>query len=393
LIGKKVPRLDSIAKCNGSQKFGLDLDLPDMKIAVVAHPPVFGGRVKSLDDKDARSISGVKDIFEIPLAKGTGVAVVADRFWSAKQARDRLQIDWDLSGLELADTSQLWKRYKELARTPGNVAVANGNEKAMDGIPAARRIVAEYEFPYLAHTPMEPLNATVHFEGHKAEAWVPSQFQTMDQMAIAEVLGLKPEQVTFHTEFAGGGFGRRATIDAHVPREAALIARRLRGTPVKLIWTREDDVRGGYYRPMHAHRVEIGVGSDGMPAAWRHVVVGQSLVAGTPFAAMLIKNGGDSTAVEGAADTHYAIPNFHLSAHHPVGSVPVLWFRSVGHTHNTFVMETLVDELALRAAADPIAYRLKLLRPDAKKIRSTLELLDQKTTALWSRYLPPPGHA
>ena len=162
---------------------------------------------------------------------------------------------------------------------------------------------------------MEPLNATVRFDGKKAEAWVPSQFQTMDQMVVAQVLGLKPEQVTFHTEFAGGGFGRRAVIDSHVPREAAEIAKRLRGTPIKLVWTREDDVRGGYYRPMHAHRVEIGIGPNGMPSAWRHVIVGQSLVAGTPFAAMLIKNGVDQTTVEGAADTNYSIPNFHLSAH------------------------------------------------------------------------------
>lgn len=390
LIGKEVPRLDSTAKCNGSQKFGLDLDLPGMKIAVVAHPPVFGARVKSLDDKDARSISGVKDIFEIPLAKGSGVAVVADRFWSAKQARDRLKIDWDLAGLELADTSQLWTRFKELARTPGNVAVALGNDKAMDRVPRTRRIVAEYEFPYLAHTPMEPLNATVHFEGQKAEAWVPSQFQTMDQMAIAEVLGLKPEQVTFHTEFAGGGFGRRAVIDSHVPREAAVIAKRLRGTPVKLIWTREDDVRGGYYRPMHAHRVEIGIGADGMPAAWRHVIVGQSLVAGTPFAAMMIRNGVDQTTVEGASDTNYSIPNFHLSAHNPTVNVPVLWWRSVGNTHTAFVMETLIDELATRAKMDPIAYRRKLLKPEAEKLRAALELLDQQST--WRKNLPR-GHA
>ncbi|HKB68704.1 MAG TPA: xanthine dehydrogenase family protein molybdopterin-binding subunit [Pyrinomonadaceae bacterium] len=390
LIGKKVPRLDSTAKCDGSQKFGLDLDLPGMKIAVVAHPPVFGGRVRSLNDNDARRIDGVKDIFEIPLAKGSGVAVVADRFWTAKQARDRLQIVWDLSGLELADSSQLWTKYKELARTPGNVAVANGNDKAMAGIPAARRIVAEYEFPYLAHTPMEPLNATVHFEGNKAEAWVPSQFQTMDQVAIAEVLGLKPEQVTFHTEFAGGGFGRRATIDAHVPREAALIARRLKGTPVKLVWTREDDVRGGYYRPMHAHRVEIGIGADGMPAAWRHVIVGQSLVAGTPFAAMMIRNGVDHTTVEGASDTSYSIPNFHLSAHNPTVNVPVLWWRSVGNTHTAFVMETLIDELATRAKMDPIAYRRKLLKPEAKKLRAVLDLLEQQST--WRKNLPK-GHA
>jgi isoquinoline 1-oxidoreductase beta subunit len=390
LIGKKTRRLDSPAKCDGSQKFGLDLDLPGMKIAVVAHPPVFGGRVKSLDDKDARSISGVKEIFEIPLVKGSGVAIVADKFWTAKQARDRLKIDWDFSGLELADTSQLWIRYKELAQTPGNVAVARGNDKAIDQVPAARRIIAEYEFPYLAHTPMEPLNATVRFEGNKAEAWIPSQFQTMDQMAIAEVLGLKPEQVTFHTEFAGGGFGRRATIDAHVPRETALIAKRLRGTPVKLVWTREDDVRGGYYRPMHAHRVEIGIGGDGMPAAWRHVIVGQSLVAGTPFAAMMIKDGVDHTTVEGASDTSYNLPNFHLSAHNPTVNVPVLWWRSVGNTHTAFVMETLVDELATRAKMDPIAYRRKLLKPEAAKLRAALDLMDQQST--WRNHLPK-GHA
>ena len=386
LIGKKVRRLDSRPKCDGSQKFGLDLDLPEMKIAVVARPPVFGGKVRSFDDKDARAITGVRDVFEIPLAKGSAVAVVADRFWTAKQARDRLKIDWDLSGIELADSSQLWSRYKELVRTPGNVAVSRGDEKALEQIPASNRIVVEYEFPYLAHTPMEPLNATVRFIGDRAEAWVPSQFQTMDQMAIAEVLGLKPEQVTFHTEFAGGGFGRRAVADSHVPREAAVIAKRVRGTPVKLIWTREDDVRGGYYRPMHAHRVEIGIGRDGMPAAWRHVVVGQSIVAGTPFASFLIKNGVDGATVEGTSDTSYNIPNFLVTAHNPTVNVPVLWWRSVGHTHNAFVMETLIDELATRAKMDPIAYRQKLLKADAEKLRSVLDLLAEKSP--WRSSLP-----
>ena len=391
LIGKKVLRLDSRPKCDGSQRFGLDLDLPGMKIAVVAHPPVFGGRVKSIDDKDARTLDGVREVFEIALSKGSGVAVVADRFWTAKQARDRLKIDWDLSGIEHPDSSQLWSKYKELVRTPGNTAVSRGDEKAIDRITPANKIVAEFEFPYLAHTPMEPLNATVRFDGNRAEAWVPSQFQTMDQMAIGEVLGLKPEQVTFHTEFAGGGFGRRAVIDSHVPREAALIAKRLRGTPIKLIWTREDDVRGGYYRPMHAHRVEVGIGPDSMPAAWRHVIVGQSLVAGTPFAAMLIKNGVDETTVEGTADTSYDIPNFQVTAHNPAVNVPVLWWRSVGHTHNAFVMETLIDELAMRAKVDPIAYRRRLLKPEAKKLLSTLDLLD-KQSANWRNALPK-GHA
>jgi isoquinoline 1-oxidoreductase subunit beta len=391
LIGKNVRRLDSRSKCDGSQKFGLDLDLPGMKIAVVAHPPVFGGTVKSFDDKDARAIEGVRDVFEIPLAKGGGVAVVADRFWTAKQARDRLKIDWDLSGIEHPDSSQLWTKFKELVRTPGSVAVARGDEKALEKILPANRIVAEYEFPYLAHAPMEPLNATVRFEGDHAEAWVPSQFQTMDQMTIAQVLGLTADKVTFHTEFAGGGFGRRAVIDSHIPREAALIAKRLRGTPVKLIWTREDDVRGGYYRPMHAHRVEIGIGRDGMPAAWRHVIVGQSLVAGTPFAAMMIKNGVDQTTVEGTADTNYNLPNFHVSAHNPTINVPVLWWRSVGNTHTAFVMETLIDELATRAKIDPIAYRRRLLKPEAKKLLAALDLLDEKS-APWRRNLPR-GHA
>src|SRR6266851_3386070 len=205
LIGKRVRRLDGRAKCDGSQKFALDLDVPGMKIAVVARPPVFGGRVKSFDDKEARGIAGVRDVFEIPLAKGTGVAVVADRFWAAKQARDRLKVDWDLSGVERADSAELRSRYRKLARTAGNVAVERGDAKAMGRIPAADRIVAEYEFPYLAHAAMEPLNATVRFDGERAEAWIPTQFQTLDVIAIGEILGLKPEQVALHTEYAGGG--------------------------------------------------------------------------------------------------------------------------------------------------------------------------------------------
>ncbi len=387
LIGKNVRRLDSRSKCDGSQKFGLDLDLPRMKIALVAHPPVFGGRVKTFDDKDARGLDGVREVFEVPLARGSAIAVVADRFWAAKQARDRLKIDWDLSNIEHPDSAELWSKYKQLAHTPGNVAVAHGDDKALDRIPRTNRIVAEYEFPYLAHTPMEPLNATVRFDGDRAEAWVPSQFQTMDQMAIGEVLGLKPEEVAFHTEFAGGGFGRRGVIDCHLPREAASIAKRLRGTPVKLIWTREDDVRGGYYRPMHVHRVEIGIGRDGLPVGWRHVIVGQSIVAGTPFAERLIKNGVDTLSVEGTADTNYDIPNFHVSAHNPTINVPVLWWRSVGHSHNAFVMETLIDELATRARMNPIAYRRRLLKAEAKKLRSALDLMDQQSAG-WRSKLP-----
>src|SRR5947207_1980332 len=231
LVGKGVRRLASGPKCDGSLKFGIDLDLTKMKVAVVAHPPVFGAKVKSFDDKEARGVEGVREVFEIPVARGgTGVAVVADKFWPAKQGRDRLKIEWDTSGVERADSSQLWTRYRELARTTGNVAVARGDARAIEGVAASNRIVAEYEFPYLAHTPMEPLNTTVRFDGDRAEVWAGSQFQTVDQAAIADVLVLQPQQVTFHTEMAGGGFGRRATPDSPVQREAATIPKRLRGT-------------------------------------------------------------------------------------------------------------------------------------------------------------------
>lgn len=390
-IGKKVKRIDSRAKCDGTLKFGLDLDLPGMKVAVVAHPPVFGARVKSFVDDEARRVEGVREVFEIPLAKGSGVAVVADKYWPAKQARSRLKIEWDFSGVERADTAELTARYKQLSLTPGMVAFSSGDAKALDQVAARNRFTAEFEFPFLAHSPMEPLNTTVRFDGDRAEVWAGSQFQTVDQAAVGEVLGLKPEQVTFHTEMAGGGFGRRAVADSHVQREAALIAKRLRGTPVKLVWSREDDVQGGYYRPMHVHRVEVGVGPTGLPVAWRHVIVGQSITAGTPFADFTTKNGVDSTMTEGAADTHYNIPNLHVSAHHTKVNVPVLWWRSVGHTHTAFVMETLIDELATRARMDPIAYRRRLLKPEAKKLLSSLELLD-KATASWRNRLPP-GHA
>ncbi|HXW90133.1 MAG TPA: xanthine dehydrogenase family protein molybdopterin-binding subunit [Terriglobales bacterium] len=391
LIGKDTRRLDSRPKCDGSQKFGLDLDLPGMKVAIVARPPIFGGVPKSVDDKAARNVPGVMDVFEIPtIRNGTAIAVVADKFWTAKQARDRLNIDWDLTRIEAADTEQLRAKYKELARTPGNVAVTRGNLSVLDSISTANRIDAEYEFPYLAHTPMEPLNTTIRFDGDRAEVWAGSQFQTFDQLAIAETLGLKPEQVTFHTEMAGGGFGRRAVPDSHVQREAATIAKRCKGIPVKLVWPREDDVQGGYYRPMFAHRVEIGIGADGMPIAWKHVIVGQSIVAGTPFASMLIKDGVDETAVEGVADNPYVIPDFSVTAHHPTPNVPILWWRSVGHTHTAFVMETLVDELATRAGTDPVAYRRKLLRSDAKSLRAVIDLMDEKSA--WRNHLPE-GHA
>ena len=388
LIGKPTRRIDSRAKCDGSQQFGLDVELPGMLIALLARPPVFGGRVRAFDDREARKVAGVRDIFEIPLIAGSAVAVVADRFWAAKQARDRMTVDWDLSGIDRPDSLQLSARYKELARTTGNVAVSVGDAQAIDRIQASDRIQTEYEFPYLAHASMEPLNLTVRNDTDRAEAWVPSQIPTWEQAALAEVLGIRPEHVTYHVLFAGGSFGRRGTTDSHFVREAAAIAKHLPGTPVKLIYTREDDMKSGYYRPMFVHRAEVGIGRDGMPLAWKHVIVGQSFVLGTGVLqeALLVKNGVDQLATEGMEDSPYRVPNMHLSVHHPKVNVPTLSHRSVGYAHNSFVRETLVDELATRANADPIAYRLKLLKADAKRFRSSLALLDQKSN--WRHRLP-----
>jgi isoquinoline 1-oxidoreductase beta subunit len=235
---------------------------------------------------------------------------------------------------------------------------------------------------------MEPLNITARFDGDRAEAWTTSQLPTTEQQAMADVLGLPAQQVKFHIGYGGGAFGRRGTLDAHLEVEVAAIVKRMRGVPVKLIWTREDDVQGGYYRPLCAHRVELGIADDGTPAAWRHVVVGQSFIigTGTPFESMLVKNGVDALVVEGTVDCRYVIPNFHVSAHHPNVNVHVYSLRSVGMTHNTFVVETLIDELAMRAKADPIAYRLQLIDADAKRHRAARSLLRQDFTACENPY-------
>jgi len=388
LIGTWVRRIDGRAKCDGSQQFGLDLNLPDMLTALLMRPPIFGARVRGFDDRNARNVAGVREIFEVPLVAGSAVAVVANGFWAAKQARDRLAVDWDVSGIEHPDSVQLFAMYKELAGTPGTVAVSVGDAQVIDRIPAPDRIHAEFEFQYLAHAPMEPLNITVRNDRDRAEAWVPSQIPGWEQTALAEVLGIKPEQVTYHVLFAGGSFGRRGTTDSHFVREAAAIAKRLPGRPIKLMYTREDDMTSGYYRPMFVHRVDVGIGPDGLPVVWKHMIVGQSFVLGTgvPQEAVLVKNGVDQLVIEGTADSPYATPNVHVSVHQPKVNVPTLSHRSVGYGHNSFVRETLIDELAMRAKTDPIAYRLNLLKPDAKKFRTSLTLLDQQSA--WRHRLP-----
>jgi isoquinoline 1-oxidoreductase beta subunit len=378
-LGKPTKRLDSKAKANGNAKFGMDANFPGMLIAVVAHAPVFGAKVKSFDATATKAIKGVRDVVQIP----TGVAVIADHYWAAKQGRDVLKVEWNLGEGENINSATQFEEYGKLAATKGIPVVQAGNtEDTLSK--TSKKINAEYIFPYLAHAPMEPLNCTVKISGNTCEIWTGTQMPGHDQKTAADILGLKPEQVILNTMFLGGGFGRRATPTSDFVAEAVHVAK-ASGKSVKLVWSREDDIRGGYYRPAFLHKVQIGIGDDGLPAAWQHAIVGQSIVDGTPFQG-LIKNGVDGTSVEGVNDSPYleSIPNYNIELHSPKLPITVLWWRSVGHTHTGFVMETLVDELASAAGKDPVAYRRSILK--SKRHLGVLELVAEKSG--WNNPLP-----
>ena len=382
LIGKPTKRLDSADKSTGKAIFGLDVKRPNLHTALAVHPPVFGAQVRSINADKVKSIPGVTHVVET----SRGVAVVAKTFWSARQGRDALDVQWDLGKNASLSTDELGTRFREMAKTPGKAARKAENPDAVKG--AARTIVAEYELPFLAHAPMEPLNCTVEVRSDGAELWVGSQFQTVDQAAAARVLGLKPGQVKLNTMLAGGGFGRRANPASDYVVEACEVAKKAK-VPVKMVWTREDDIRGGYYRPMYVHRAEIGLDGNGAIVGWWHAIVGPSIIAGTAFEPMMVKDGIDPTSVEGVADTPYAIPNLQVELHSVDVGVPVLWWRSVGHSHSAFVMETLIDELAAEAKKDPVAYRRELLAKQPRVLR-VLELAAEK--AGWGS-APPQGMA
>jgi isoquinoline 1-oxidoreductase beta subunit len=383
IIGKPHKRLDSPEKVTGKAIFGMDVRLPGMLTAVIARAPVFGAKVKAVRSDKAKAVPGVKQIVQVP----SGVAVIAEHFWAAKVGRDGLEIDWDLGPGATVDTDKLRAEWTKLAATPGAKAAGAGDvDRALAG--AAKTIEAEYEFPYLAHAPMEPLNCTVKLAADSCEIWTGTQFQTMDQMVAAKITGLSPEKVTIHTTFLGGGFGRRATPTSDFVTEAVLVAKAAGGgAPIMTMWTREDDVRGGYYRSMWIHKLRAGLGADGMPVAWRQTIVGQSIVEGTFLAQMMIKDGVDATSVEGAADSPYvaATPNHLVDLHSPKTVVPVLWWRSVGNTHTAHVMETFVDELARAAGQDPVAYRRKLFTRHPRHA-GVLDMVAKK--AGWGRPLP-----
>ena len=381
LIGTSPQRADSRAKSRGEAMFTIDMRLPGMLTAVIARPPRFGGKVKSLDATAAKAVKGVTDVVEIP----RGVAVLAENFWAAKTGRNALVITWDDSQAETRSSDQIMAEYKELAKKPGTVARQDGDAPAaMAG--AAKVLEADFEYPYLAHAPMEPLDCVVRLGADGCEIWTGSQLQTGDHLAAAAITGLPQEMIKIHTLLAGGSFGRRATPDSDMVSEAVTVAKAIEGrAPVKVIWTREDDIQGGRYRPMYYHTIRGGLDADGNIVGWEHRIVGQSIVQGTPFEGGLVKNGVDQTSVEGANNLPYAIPNVSVDLHSPSSSVPVLWWRAVGSTHTAYTIETFIDELAFAAGKDPVEFRMAMLANHPRH-RAVLELAAEK--AGWGTALP-----
>jgi isoquinoline 1-oxidoreductase beta subunit len=383
LIGKPMHRLDGPEKVDGRAEFGIDVRRPRLLTALVARSPWFGGKVRSFRAEKAKAVPGVVNVLEIP----SGVAVLAENFWAARLGREALAVDWEPGSLAGHSTGEQLADYRRRAGTAGAVAAAKGDfDAAFAG--AAKKLEADYEVPYLAHAMMEPLNCTAEVKAGACEIWTGTQFQTGDQAAAARIAGVKPEQVTVHTSFLGGGFGRRANPRSDFVSEAVHLAKAA-GRPVKVVWTREDDLHGGYYRPLWLSRLRAGLDADGKPVAWAHTIVGQSIIAGTPFASM-IKDGVDETSVEGASDAPYlsSIADHRVDLHSPELPIPVLWWRSVGHSHTAFVVESFVDELAHAAGKDPLALRRELLPAGSRRRR----VLDAAAEAFgWGKALPA-GH-
>ncbi len=381
-IGKGVPRIDSVEKTTGKAVFSMDIRRPGMVTAMVARPPRFGGSVKAVDAAAAKAVRGVIDVVTIP----QGVAVIARDTWSAMKGREALKVTWDDSKAEMRSTDAMLAEYRKLAEGPGLGAVNKGDAAAaLKG--AARVIEADFSFPFLAHAPMEPLNSVIEVKADgTAEVWAGGQLQTVEQATVAAVLGLQPDQVTQNTVWAGGSFGRRATPNSDYFLEMASIAR-VSGlqAPIHLVWTREDDIRGGRYRPMVYHKVRAGLDASGNIVGWEQRIVGQSFIFGTPFEAMIVKGGIDGTAVEGAADMPYAIPNLAVEWHQTRSAVPTLWWRSVGHTHTAQAVEVMIDTLARAANRDPVEFRLGLLG-DHPRHAAVLRLAAEKGG--WGQPMP-----
>jgi isoquinoline 1-oxidoreductase subunit beta len=381
LVGKGVPRVDNKSKTDGSAQFTADFTAPGLLTALIARPPRFGATVKSFDATAARRVKGVTNVVQVP----SGVAVVANGFWAARKGCEALRVTWDESRAERRGTDELYAAYRTLATRPGKPAKQLGDTAG--ALRRAMKIIeAVYEFPYLAHAPMEPLDGVARIGADGAELWAGSQAPTIDQQVVAHVAGVAPDKVRIHTLLAGGSFGRRATPDGDIAGEAAAVAKAIgAGKLVKVMWTREDDIRGGKYRPLYVHRLRAGLDANGAIVAWEQRIVGQSILGGTPFEAAMVKDGIDPTSVEGAANLPYDIPNLTVELHTTKVGVPVLWWRSVGSAHTAYSTETFLDELAQASGRDPLELRRALLAKHPRHL-AALNLAAEK--AGWGQALP-----
>lgn len=375
LIGTAVHRLDHISKTDGTAVYALDIRRPGMLTAVLQRPSPFGATIRSVDDKAARAIRGVVDVVTVP----QGVAVLAENTWAARQGRDALKIEWDDAKAERRSSADMLADYKALAAKPGLVALRQGDAEQALGRPG-KVVRAEFALPYVAHAPMEPLNATVEKAADGSyDFYAGSQQQTIEQAVAAGVLGVKPDQVRIHTTWAGGSFGRRSTPVPDYFAELAAIMKATGGErPVHLVYTREDDITGGYYRPMFFHAVEAALDADGQVAAWKHRAVGQTFFRGTFYETVFFKEGVDEVAVEGILDMPYAIPNRVVEWHDAPSPVTTSWWRSVGHSHTAQAIEVTMDELAQAAGKSPLDFRLAMLK-DKPRHAGVLRLAAEKS--------------
>jgi isoquinoline 1-oxidoreductase beta subunit len=375
LAGKPTKRLDTRFKVNGTAQFGIDVRVPGMLTALVARSPVFGGKVRTFDASAATAIPGVRRVVQI----SSGVAVVGDGYWPAKQGRDALKVSWDEGPVAQVSSASISSLFAQRATQDGAVARHDGDAlAALAG--AAQRIEAVYEMPFLAHATMEPMNCTAHVRADGVDIWAPTQFQTGAQMVGAQIGGVGPEKVAVHTTYLGGGFGRRFELDFIME---ALETSKAAGAPVKVIWSREDDIQHAQYRPANYHQLRAALDAAGQPVAWTHRIVAPSIMA--RMFPQTVKNGLDGEAVEGGVGLPYAVPNVHVDYQLTDTGIPVGFWRSVNNSFNAFAVEGFIDELAVAAKKDPYEYRRGLLT-NAPRDRGVLELA--ATKAGWGTPLP-----
>ena len=364
--GEGVTRLDSAAKSTGAAQFTIDVFREGMQVVAMIHPPKFGGTVASFDAAAALEIAGVEAVRQVP----SGIAVYAANTYAAFKGRDAVNVEWDDSAAETRSSDEIARTFAEAARHPAKlVAEAGDVDTALSD--AAQVIEADYLFPYLAHAAMEPLDGVIELRDDGAEVWAGEQIPTISQQTMAGVLGIAPPGIEIHTMYAGGSFGRRATPDSHFAAELANVAKAAGPGAYKLIYTRENDMRAGYYRPLTAHHLKAGLDADGNITAWTNTVANQSIIDGTPFS-MMMKDGLDATSYEGSNDLPYAMPASRLSWAQMQAGVPVLWWRSVGHTHTAYAVETFLDQVLLAAGRDPVEGRLALMRDDRPRDAAVL---------------------